>query len=105
MGQQGARRSGFAEVTAIERGIGRWPSPRTASPEDQDVGVDVRSVGPHDGAQLFVHPDGPKEGCVLPNGPEHMTVQVRPKSTSRVEPLVRERGALGSPRAGRRHEF
>src|SRR6266568_1857701 len=55
------------------------PQGRRRSPEDQDVGVDVRSVGPHDGAQLLVHADGPKEGGVLPDWLEHRTVQVRPK--------------------------
>ena len=47
--------------------------------KDQDVGVNVRSIGPHDGPQLFVHTDGSKEGCVLPDWLEYGTVQVRPK--------------------------
>src|SRR6266568_6764290 len=75
------QRSSTSPTSSLSSGgsaAGR-PKGRRRSPEDQDVRVDVRSVGPHDGAELLVHADRPKEGCVLPNGLEHRTVQVRPK--------------------------
>jgi len=37
------------------------PRGTRAFAEDQDVGVEVRPVGPHNGAQLFVHADGPEK--------------------------------------------
>ena len=80
------------------------PQGRRRSPEDQDVGVDVRSVGPHDGAQLFVHADGPKEGL----GPSERARRQDRSGTAQGQPLGSsrrsERGALGSPRAPRPYE-